>query len=223
MRSSWVPYSRLCSLNVIDFHYVSCREFKLLLFNCSCSWNVVYVLLISNEFCGFWFEISNALKIVTWVERVLWRPNGLELNALWLSPFNIFASESIFNFVETYVQVPGNRSLNVVIWEVPLLLIGIDGLRSVKFGDSSCIQSLEQLLRNLPWMSLVVRFKLSDLPELNFTVVVFIPSNFWIVERLIKSERFGIGKLKGSFFDETVLPRCAYSLPNCILFYIYWL
>lgn len=59
--------SRLSALNVIDFHYVSSFEFKLLLFNRSSAWDIIDVLLISHEFGGLRLEIGNALKVVGWI------------------------------------------------------------------------------------------------------------------------------------------------------------
>lgn len=67
VRSCWVSNSCFSSLNIIDFHNISCLEFDLLLFNCSCAWNVIYVLLVSYEFCGFRLKIGNALQVVAWV------------------------------------------------------------------------------------------------------------------------------------------------------------
>lgn len=99
--------SRSSSLNILYFHNVSCREVELLLLGSFSARNITNILLVTNEFGGLWIQVSNALKLVPWIERILRLSNGCEFDTLGLSSFDIVNTKSVLNLVQSDVEVSG--------------------------------------------------------------------------------------------------------------------
>jgi hypothetical protein len=104
--SPLVPNSSFCSLNIFNFHDISSREVQLSFFYRSCTWDIVNTLWVFDKLRCLRLNIGHALKLVTWVQWILWLPIALELNTLWSSPLKIIKSHCILHLVEAYMEVP---------------------------------------------------------------------------------------------------------------------
>lgn len=97
--SGCMSRSCLCPFNIGYIHYISCTYVKLLFFCWTCSFNIINVLLISNEFQRFRIYIFHALKFVLRIEGISTNSWSRKLNALGFSPFDIVYFHLIIWFI----------------------------------------------------------------------------------------------------------------------------